>query len=52
LWRKIQARTAVIESQKKDLLAINEKLDEKNKEILEQKEKLLKLHSDLKKRKF
>jgi AraC family chitin signaling transcriptional activator len=52
LVAKIQARTAVIESQKKDLLAINEKLDEKNKEILEQKEKLLKLHSDLKNENF
>lgn len=52
LVAKIQARTAVIESQKKDLQAINEKLDEKNKKILEQKEKLLRLHSDLKNENF
>lgn len=52
LVAKIQARTAVIESQKKDLLAINEKLDEKNKKISEQKEKLLRLHGNLKNENF
>nr|WP_294929383.1 two-component regulator propeller domain-containing protein [uncultured Flavobacterium sp.] len=52
LVAKIQARTAIIENQKKDLKAINEKLDEKNKKISEQKEKLLKLHSGLKNENF
>ncbi|MEO7976582.1 two-component regulator propeller domain-containing protein [Flavobacterium sp.] len=52
LIAKIQARTAIIENQKKDLKAINEKLDEKNKKISEQKEKLLKLHSTLKNENF
>lgn len=52
LEAKIRARTDVIENQKKDLEAINEKLDEKNKKISEQKEKLLKLHSKLKNEDF
>ncbi|MWB93272.1 helix-turn-helix domain-containing protein [Flavobacterium sp. GA093] len=52
LVAKIQARTAIIENQKKDLQAINEKLDEKNKKISEQKEKLLKLHGNLKNENF
>ena len=52
LVAKIAARTAIIEKQKKDLQAINEKLDEKNKKISEQKEKLLKLHSTLKNENF
>ena len=52
LIAKIQARTAIIENQKKDLKSINEKLDEKNKKISEQKEKLLKLHSTLKNENF
>ena len=52
LISKIQARTGIIENQKKDLQAINEKLDEKNKKISEQKEKLLKLHSTLKNENF
>ncbi|MGO4770447.1 two-component regulator propeller domain-containing protein [Flavobacterium sp. W22_SRS_FK3] len=52
LISKIRSRTAVIEKQKKDLQAINEKLDEKNKKISEQKEKLLKLHSNLKNENF
>lgn len=52
LISKIRSRTAVIENQKKDLLAVNEKLDEKNKKISEQKEKLLKLHSTLKNENF
>ncbi|MBP4137037.1 two-component regulator propeller domain-containing protein [Flavobacterium geliluteum] len=52
LVAKIGARTAIIEKQKKDLQAINEKLDKKNKKISEQKEKLLKLHSTLKNENF
>lgn len=52
LEAKIKSRTAVIENQKKDLQAINEKLDEKNKKISEQKEKLLRLHSTLKNESF
>lgn len=52
LVSKIQARTGIIENQKKDLQLINEKLDEKNKKISEQKEKLLKLHSTLKNENF
>jgi AraC family transcriptional regulator, chitin signaling transcriptional activator len=52
LLAKIQARTAVIENQKKNLQAINKELDEKNKKISEQKEKLLKLHSNLKNENF
>ena len=52
LITKIRSRTAVIENQKKDLLEINEKLDEKNKKISEQKEKLLRLHSTLKNENF
>lgn len=52
LEAKIKSRTAVIENQKKDLQAINEKLDEKNKKISEQKEKLLRLHSTLKNENF
>ncbi|QSB29263.1 two-component regulator propeller domain-containing protein [Flavobacterium sp. CLA17] len=52
LEEKIRTRTAVIENQKKDLEAINQKLDEKNTQISEQKEKLLKLHSKLKNEDF
>jgi len=48
----VAARTAVIENQKKEMEAVNEELDEKNKKILEQKEKLLILHSNLKKENF
>lgn len=48
----VTARTAVIESQKKSLQKINEELDQKNKKIVEQKEKLLILHSDLKNENF
>jgi ligand-binding sensor domain-containing protein/AraC-like DNA-binding protein len=48
----ILARTQVIENQKKDLVVVNSKLDEKNKEILLQKEKLLKLHNNLKNEDF
>lgn len=48
----VAARTAVIESQKKEMQAVNEELDEKNRKILEQKEKLLMLHSNLKKENF
>ena len=52
LENKIKVRTQVIENQKKDLQLINSKLDEKNKEILEQKEKLLALHNNLKNEDF
>ncbi|CAM3407281.1 two-component regulator propeller domain-containing protein [Flavobacterium chungbukense] len=48
----VAVRTAVIENQKKEMEAVNEELDEKNKKILEQKEKLLILHSNLKKENF
>lgn len=48
----VAARTSVIENQKKEMEAVNEELDEKNKKILEQKEKLLILHSNLKKENF
>lgn len=48
----VAARTAVIESQKKEMEEVNKELDEKNKKIVEQKEKLLILHSDLKKENF
>ncbi|MBB4802378.1 ligand-binding sensor domain-containing protein [Flavobacterium nitrogenifigens] len=48
----VATRTAVIENQKKEMEAVNEELDEKNKKILEQKEKLLILHSNLKKENF
>ncbi|MEN2401798.1 two-component regulator propeller domain-containing protein [Flavobacterium sp. MC2016-06] len=40
------ARTKVIAYQKKNLEEINEELDKKNKKIVEQKEKLLMLHSN------
>ncbi len=46
------ARTAVIENQKKYLEEINIELDEKNKKIEEQKEKLLILHSNSKNENF
>lgn len=52
LEEKIIARTKVIENQKKDLEDINSKLDEKNKKILLQKEKLLELHNQLKNEDF
>lgn len=48
----VAARTAVIENQKKEMEEVNVELDEKNKKILEQKEKLLILHSNLKKENF
>ncbi len=44
----VKARTAVIENQKKNLEEINAELDQKNKQIVEQKEKLLILHSNSK----
>ena len=52
LEEQIKQRTKVIENQKRDLLAINEKLDKKNQKIIAQKEKLLLLHSNLKKESF
>lgn len=52
LEQQIQERTKVIENQKRDLQNINEKLDKKNKKILAQKEKLLMLHSNLKRENF
>lgn len=48
----VKARTAVIENQKKNLEEINAELDLKNKKIEEQKEKLLKLHSNFKDQNF
>ncbi|WP_343329342.1 two-component regulator propeller domain-containing protein [Polaribacter staleyi] len=52
LESKIIARTNIIENQKKNLETANNLLDEKNKEILLQKEKLLKLHNNLKNEDF
>ncbi|MDP5201890.1 two-component regulator propeller domain-containing protein [Flavobacterium sp. DG2-3] len=48
----VKARTTVIENQKKNLEEINNELDQKNKKIVEQKEKLLILHSNLKNENF
>ncbi|MBE8728233.1 two-component regulator propeller domain-containing protein [Flavobacterium hungaricum] len=48
----VRARTAVIENQKKNLEDINIELDQKNKKIEEQKEKLLILHSNFKNENF
>lgn len=48
----VTARTAVIENQKKYLEEINAELDQKNKQIEEQKEKLLILHSNFKNQNF
>ncbi|MFB9079356.1 two-component regulator propeller domain-containing protein [Flavobacterium procerum] len=48
----VVARTAVIENQKKEMEQVNEELDKKNRKIIEQKEKLLILHSNLKKENF
>ncbi|MEL1252242.1 two-component regulator propeller domain-containing protein [Flavobacterium sp. DGU38] len=48
----VTARTAVIENQKKYLEEINAELDLKNKQIEEQKEKLLILHSNFKNQNF
>ncbi|WP_417941174.1 helix-turn-helix domain-containing protein [Flavobacterium sp. RS13.1] len=44
----VKVRTDVIEKQKKKLEEINAELDQKNREIIEQKEKLLILHSNFK----
>jgi AraC family chitin signaling transcriptional activator len=52
LENQISARTQVIENQKKDLIAINTLLDDKNKEIVLQKEKLLTVHNNLKNEAF
>lgn len=52
LEAQILARTEVIENQKKDLEAINEKLDQKNQKISDQKEKLLLLHTTRKNENF
>ncbi|MFD1604361.1 AraC family transcriptional regulator [Flavobacterium artemisiae] len=48
----VMARTAIIENQKKNLEEINLELDQKNKKIEEQKEKLLILHSNSKNENF
>lgn len=48
----VNARTEVIEKQKKNLEEINAELDQKNREIIEQKEKLLILHSNFKNQNF
>ncbi|MFH7018898.1 AraC family transcriptional regulator [Flavobacterium sp. FlaQc-47] len=52
LEEQVTARTNVIENQKKNLEEINIELDEKNKKIEEQKEKLLILHSNFKNENF
>ncbi len=49
---QILARTEIIENQKRDLLIVNNKLDEKNKKIVLQQEKLLALHNNLKNEDF
>lgn len=48
----VKVRTDVIEKQKKKLEEINAELDQKNREIMEQKEKLLILHSNFKNQNF
>lgn len=48
----VKARTTVIENQKKNLEEINQELDKKNKKIIEQKEKLLILHSSFQNENF
>ncbi len=48
LEEKITERTLEIKQQKEDLLTKNNLLDEKNKQIILQKEKLLQLHNNLK----
>ncbi|WP_010135478.1 two-component regulator propeller domain-containing protein [Ochrovirga pacifica] len=52
LEEKIAQRTKVIQQQKQDLILINKTLDDKNKEIFFQKEKLLELHNNLKNEDF
>ncbi|WP_024480535.1 two-component regulator propeller domain-containing protein [Cellulophaga baltica] len=52
LENQISARTRVIENQKRDLVAVNTLLDDKNKEIVLQKEKLLAIHNNLKNEAF
>ncbi|WBU88636.1 two-component regulator propeller domain-containing protein [Cellulophaga omnivescoria] len=52
LEEQITARTKLIEKQKQDLLKINSELDDKNQEIILQKEKLLNLHNNLKNQDF
>lgn len=49
---KIQTRTAIIESQKQDLIHFNKNLEERNTEILKQKETLLTLHHQIKNQDF
>ncbi|WP_417885633.1 two-component regulator propeller domain-containing protein [Zunongwangia sp.] len=52
LEKNIEERTAVIASQKKELLDANKNLEQKNAEIAKQKEKLLALHRDVKNKDF
>ncbi len=52
LEAQIAERTKVIENQKKDIHTVNVMLNEKNKKILMQKEKLIKLHNNLKNEDF
>ncbi|MCB4797947.1 two-component regulator propeller domain-containing protein [Neotamlana laminarinivorans] len=52
LENQILLRTKVIEKQKQDLQLFNIQLDKKNRQILEQKEKLLNLHTNLKNEDF
>lgn len=49
---KIYRRTATIESQKQDLILVNKNLEERNKEILKQRETLLALHHQIKNQDF
>ncbi|WP_170066876.1 two-component regulator propeller domain-containing protein [Flavobacterium granuli] len=52
LEKQIQERTEIINQQKNNLIVNNKELDEKNREILIQKEKLLKIHHNLKNQDF
>ncbi|MDN3594794.1 two-component regulator propeller domain-containing protein [Zunongwangia endophytica] len=52
LEKNIEERTAVIASQKKELVDANKNLEQKNAEIAKQKEKLLALHRDVKNKDF
>lgn len=52
LEKKIVERTQIINNQRQNLMTTNTKLDNKNKEILKQKEQLLKLHHRFKNEDF
>lgn len=52
LRAKINERTAVIDSQKKDLIEVNKVLEDQNRKIYRQKEEVLALHHQLKNEDF